>query len=63
MKAFVNKTGCISCGLCVSICPAVFSMDENRKAEALPAEVPQGSMKSVASAQKACPASVIELEY
>lgn len=63
MKAFIDKTGCISCGLCVSMCPAVFDMDDDGKAVAIMNDVPEGSMKSVISAQKACPASVVELEY
>lgn len=63
MKAFVDKTGCISCGLCISICPAVFFMDEDNRAAAVLNDVPEGSMKSAISAQKACPASVVELEY
>ena len=28
MKAVVDKEGCISCGLCVSTCPEVFSFDD-----------------------------------
>ena len=63
MKAFVDKTGCISCGLCISICPAVFTYDTDRKAQADPRDVPEGSIKSAISARKACPASVIDIEY
>lgn len=63
MKAFVDKTGCISCGLCISICPAVFTFDSDRKAQAVPCDVPEGSIKSAISARKACPASVIDIEY
>ena len=63
MKAFVDKTGCISCGLCISICPGVFTFDSDRKAQADPCDVPEGSIKSAISARKACPASVIDIEY
>ena len=63
MKAFVDKTGCISCGLCISICPAVFFMDEDGKAAAMMTDVPEGCFKSAVSAEKACPASVVHLEY
>ena len=63
MKAFVDKTGCISCGLCVSICPGVFEFDDNRKAQAEPCDVPEGSVKSAVSARKACPVSVIDIQY
>ena len=63
MKAFVDKIGCSSCGLCISICPGVFAFDNARKARADPCDVPEGSVKSVVLAQKACPASVIDIEY
>ncbi|MBU3804700.1 MAG: ferredoxin, partial [Candidatus Cellulosilyticum pullistercoris] len=29
MKAFVDKDTCIGCGLCPSICPDVFAMDDD----------------------------------
>ena len=63
MKAFVDKKGCISCGLCVSICPVVFEMDDDGRATAALTDVPQGSWEKVKEAQKACPASVVLLEY
>lgn len=63
MQAFIDKTGCISCGLCVSICPAVFAMDDDGKAVAIVNEVPQGSTDGAKEAKSACPASVVILEY
>lgn len=63
MQAFIDKTGCISCGLCVSICPVVFAMDDDGKAVAIVDEVPQGSIDSAKEAKDACPASVVILEY
>ena len=33
MNAYVDQTGCISCGLCVSMCPQVFVFNEEGKAE------------------------------
>lgn len=29
MKVYVDKDICIGCGVCASICPGVFSMDNN----------------------------------
>jgi len=31
MKAFVDKEGCISCGICINMCPDVFQFDDNEK--------------------------------
>lgn len=63
MKAFIDKTGCISCGLCVSICPAVFAMDDDGKATAIMTDVPEGSQEKAKDAEDSCPASVVILEY
>ncbi|MDF2505862.1 MAG: ferredoxin [Clostridium sp.] len=32
MKGFVDKDTCIGCGLCTSVCPDVFVMDDEGKA-------------------------------
>ena len=63
MKAFIDKTGCISCGLCASICPVVFAMDDDGRATAILTDVPEGSMERAKEAEEACPASVVILEY
>ena len=63
MKAFVDKKGCISCGLCVSICPTMFFIDEDGRAAALMTDVPEGSIENAEKAQEACPRSVVKLEY
>ncbi|MCF7820175.1 MAG: ferredoxin [Candidatus Pacebacteria bacterium] len=31
MKVKVDKDKCISCGLCINMCPEVFEFDENSK--------------------------------
>ncbi len=63
MKAFIDKTGCISCGLCTSICPAVFRMDDDGKATAILTDVPEGAMEDAKEAEQSCPASTVILEY
>lgn len=60
MKAVVNKEGCISCGLCVSTCPEVFSMDEEGVAEAN-GKLDDSNFASAESAKAACPAAVIDI--
>ena len=40
MKAIVNKDTCIGCGLCASMCPEVYNLDdEEGKAEAIDEEI------------------------
>ena len=61
MKAQVNKDGCISCGICVSICPEVFEFDIDGKAEAVVDEIPQGDFAGAEEARDSCPVSVIDI--
>jgi ferredoxin len=60
MKALVNDN-CISCGLCVNICPSVFSMGDSGIAEASP-EVPEGLEEQTAEARDSCPVEAIETD-
>ena len=60
MKAVVNKDGCISCGLCVSTCPEVFSFDEDGIAEAT-GKLTDDNFASAESARFACPVAVFDI--
>ncbi len=60
MKAVVNKDGCISCGLCVSTCPEVFSFDEDGIAEAN-GKIDDSNYASAESARSSCPVAVIDI--
>ena len=40
MKATIDRTGCIGCGLCPDICPEVFQMADDGLAEVIAAEIP-----------------------
>jgi ferredoxin len=62
MKACVNKDTCIGCGLCVSICPKVFKMDNNDLAEAIDGELDESVMEEVEEAQNQCPIEAINIE-
>ena len=42
MKPKVDKDTCIACGLCPSICPECFDMEDDGKAGAIVDEVPDG---------------------
>jgi ferredoxin len=59
MKAYVDKDLCISCGLCPSICPEVFEMEDDGKAgvtvDSVPGEVEDGAKE----AEGSCPTNAI----
>lgn len=62
MKAIIDKTGCISCGLCVDTCPEVFQMADDGLAEAIGDSIPEEAEEKAAEARDGCPVSVITLE-
>ncbi|GAA3663760.1 ferredoxin [Asaccharospora irregularis] len=62
MKANVDKDTCIGCALCTSICPEVFSMDDDGKSVAITTEVPADLEASTEEARDNCPVSAITAE-
>lgn len=62
MKAFINRDGCISCGLCAETCPEVFRMADDGLAEVYVDEVPENVEDSAKEAEDGCPVSVITVE-
>lgn len=63
MKAHVDKDTCIGCGLCPSICPDVFAMeDEDGKAKATVDEVPEELREDAEEAAASCPVEAITVE-
>jgi len=62
MKAKIDRDGCIACGMCVSICPAVFAMADDGYAEVIVDEVPAETEDDAVEAQENCPTSVITVE-
>lgn len=62
MKAHVDKDTCIGCGLCPSICPEVFSMDDDGKAVAISGDVPADNQDAAKEAEESCPVSAITVE-
>ncbi|MBS7308005.1 MAG: ferredoxin [Eubacteriales bacterium] len=60
MKAKVIE-GCISCGICVNICPEVFKFNDEGVSQVY--KQPDSSNEDKArSAAESCPVSVIETE-
>lgn len=62
MKASIDRSGCIGCGLCPSICPEVFQMADDGLAETKVDEVPTGIEDTAREAAENCPVSVISVE-
>lgn len=62
MRASVDQEGCISCELCVSVCPEVFSMNEDGKAQAIEDDIPEEIEQEAEDARDGCPVSVIDIE-
>lgn len=60
MKAQVDSTICIGCGLCPDICPEVFEMDDAiAKVKIDP--VPPDAEESCKEAADSCPVSAISI--
>jgi ferredoxin len=62
MKPKVDKETCIACGLCPSICPECFDMQDDGKAGATVDEVPEDAIDSAREAEESCPVNAIEIE-
>ena len=60
MKVHVNAN-CISCGLCVSLCPNVFHITEGGTAGVYSQEVAPELEAQVQEAANSCPVSAIEV--
>lgn len=62
MKAHVDKDTCIGCGLCPSVAPEVFQMDDDGKAEEIVESVPESSSDAAKEAADGCPVNAITVE-
>lgn len=60
MKAKVIE-GCISCGLCTSVCPEVFRMSDEGVSEVYAQPTPENE-DDTREAAEGCPVSVIVIE-
>ncbi|MDD4080817.1 MAG: ferredoxin [Eubacteriales bacterium] len=61
MKANVDQGLCIGCGLCESICPEVFRMNDDNLAEAY-ADVTEDLQETAEEARDSCPTDAITIE-
>jgi ferredoxin len=62
MKAFIERNGCIGCGLCSDTCPEVFRMDSEGLAEVYTTPIPAEALATAKEAEDSCPVSVIMIE-
>ncbi len=62
MNANIDREGCIGCGLCPTICPAVFRIADDGLAEVYTNPIPEQEYDNAIEAQENCPVSVINVE-
>lgn len=62
MKGYVDKDACVGCGICFSVCPKIFEMDEDGKAKAVDQEIPAAIVGNAKDAEMQCPVSAIKVE-
>jgi len=61
MKAVVDKSACIGCGLCVETCPVVFEMNDDIAVVKVET-VPPDAEDACKEAAEACPVEAITTE-
>ncbi|MDR7870846.1 MAG: ferredoxin [Tissierellaceae bacterium] len=62
MKAVVDRDACIGCGLCTTICPDVFEMDDEDIATVIADPVPAENEAEAQEAADSCPTDAISIE-
>jgi ferredoxin len=60
MKVKIDADGCIGCGLCVSTCPEVYRMEDD-KAVVIGSAVPKEAEDTCKRAAEECPVTVIAI--
>jgi ferredoxin len=61
MRARVDKSLCMGCGICPDICPEVFAMDGDQAVVPLD-KVPAGAEVACRDASQQCPGEAITIE-
>lgn len=60
MEAMIDREGCIGCGICPSVCPEVFRMADDGRAEVY-GNVNETTKPVADKAADECPVSVISV--
>lgn len=62
MKAIVDRDACISCGLCASVCPEVFELDDEGISVVIQDPVASENEDCAKEAEADCPTDAISVE-
>ncbi|WP_338001160.1 ferredoxin [Acetobacterium malicum] len=62
MKAKVDRDTCVGCGLCESVCPKVFEMNNDSIAEVIAEVITPENEACALEAQDECPVSAITVD-
>lgn len=62
MRARVDRDACISCGLCESICPDVFELDDENISVVKVDPIPAEAESCAKEAEEECPTNAIHVE-
>ncbi|BAJ64711.1 MULTISPECIES: ferredoxin [Anaerolinea] len=62
MKAFVDRDLCMGCGVCETIAPSVFKLEDDGIAVVLVDVVPPEEEANVREAMDSCPEQAISIE-
>lgn len=62
MNVSIERTDCISCGLCTATCPDVFRFADDGRAEVHGRPKDRAQEERVKSAAEGCPVSIIYVE-
>lgn len=61
LKANVDQDTCVGCGICPSICPEVFRMDDEGKAVPISSDIPDNIADAAQNAESSCPVAAISI--
>lgn len=61
MEVTVSQEQCISCGMCIDICPEVFSYNDESKSVAIDGKIPKELEDGAVESANQCPVDAISI--